>query len=81
MEDDARMTSEQLAELAEALSILSAQSSVIAERDELRELMEENMSAEEARVYTCDHCSEFSLTFPITGDAPRQTYTFYDPEN
>lgn len=43
------MTSEQLAEFAEALSILSAKSSVLAERDELRELMEENMSAEEVR--------------------------------
>ena len=41
------MTSEQLAEFAESLSILSAKSSVLAERDELRELMEENMSAEE----------------------------------
>ncbi|KAL5490386.1 YLH47 [Sanghuangporus weigelae] len=44
---DARMTTEQLAELAEALSVLSAKSSVLKERDELRALMEENMSAEE----------------------------------
>ena len=41
------MTTEQLAELAEALSILSAKSSVLKERDELRVLMEENTSAEE----------------------------------
>ncbi|TBU29049.1 LETM1-domain-containing protein [Dichomitus squalens] len=44
---DARMTSEQLKELAEALSILSAKSSVLKERDELRALMEENLQAEE----------------------------------
>lgn len=41
------MTSEQLKELAEALSILSARSSVIKERQELRALMEENLQAEE----------------------------------
>lgn len=46
-EDDARMTTEQLGELGEALSILSAKSSVIKERDELRTLMEENQRAEE----------------------------------
>ncbi|CAE6392209.1 unnamed protein product [Rhizoctonia solani] len=46
-EDDARMTTEQLTELGEALSILSAKSSVIKERDELRALMEENQRAEE----------------------------------
>ena len=44
---DARMTSEQLKELAEALSVLSAKSSVLKERDELRALMEENLQAEE----------------------------------
>ncbi|EUC67390.1 leucine zipper EF-hand transmembrane-like protein [Rhizoctonia solani AG-3 Rhs1AP] len=46
-EDDARMTTEQLTELGEALSILSAKSSVIKERDELRALMEENQRVEE----------------------------------
>ncbi|CAE6454789.1 unnamed protein product [Rhizoctonia solani] len=46
-DDDARMTTEQLTELGEALSILSAKSSVIKERDELRALMEENQRAEE----------------------------------
>ncbi|THH02975.1 hypothetical protein EW145_g6640 [Phellinidium pouzarii] len=46
-EEDARMTTEQLAELAEALSVLSAKSSVLKERDELKALMEENMSADE----------------------------------
>ncbi|CDO74886.1 hypothetical protein BN946_scf185004.g36 [Trametes cinnabarina] len=45
--EDARMTTEQLKELAEALSILSAKSSVLKERDELRALMEENLQAEE----------------------------------
>ncbi|KAK0228479.1 LETM1-like protein-domain-containing protein [Armillaria fumosa] len=45
--EDARMTSEQLKELAEALSVLSAKSSVLKERDELRALMEENLMAEE----------------------------------
>ncbi|KAK0503188.1 LETM1-like protein-domain-containing protein [Armillaria luteobubalina] len=45
--EDARMTSEQLKELAEALSVLSAKSSVLKERDELRALMEENLQAEE----------------------------------
>ena len=46
-EIDARMTSEQVKELAEALSILSAKSSVLKERKELRDLMEENLLAEE----------------------------------
>ncbi|OSX64799.1 hypothetical protein POSPLADRAFT_1178344 [Postia placenta MAD-698-R-SB12] len=46
-EGDARMTTEQLKELGEALSILSAKSSVLKERDEMRALMEENMKAEE----------------------------------
>ncbi|CAL1703648.1 unnamed protein product [Somion occarium] len=47
-ESDARMTTEQLKELSEALSILSAKSSVLKERDELRALMEENLQAEES---------------------------------
>jgi LETM1 and EF-hand domain-containing protein 1 len=41
------MTTEQLKELAEAMSILSAKSSVLKERDELHALMEENLQAEE----------------------------------
>ncbi|KAK2466966.1 hypothetical protein APHAL10511_001224 [Amanita phalloides] len=45
--DNARMTTEQLKELSEALSILSSKSSVLKERDELRALMEENLQAEE----------------------------------
>lgn len=43
------MTQEQLHELGEALSILSAKSSVLKERDELRALIEENSQAEEVR--------------------------------
>ncbi|KAG6911484.1 hypothetical protein DXG01_014558 [Tephrocybe rancida] len=46
-DENARMTTEQLKELGEALSILSAKSSVLKERNELRSLMEENLSAEE----------------------------------
>ncbi|KAJ7285927.1 LETM1-like protein-domain-containing protein [Mycena rebaudengoi] len=46
-EDNARMTTEQLKELSEAMSILSTKSSVLKERDELRALMEENLLAEE----------------------------------
>ncbi|KAF8636539.1 hypothetical protein AX17_003351 [Amanita inopinata Kibby_2008] len=45
--DNARMTTEQLKELSEALSVLSSKSSVLKERDELRSLMEENLQAEE----------------------------------
>lgn len=44
--DDARMTTEQLNELGEALSILSAKSSVIKERDELQALLEQNLQSE-----------------------------------
>lgn len=41
------MTTEQLKELGEAMSILSTKSSVLKERRELRALMEENLLAEE----------------------------------
>ena len=46
------MTTEQLKELVEVLSVLSAKSSVLKERDELRALMEENQqtASEEAEV-------------------------------
>ena len=44
---DGRMTAEQIRELGEALSILSAKSSVLKERDELHTLMEENLHSEE----------------------------------
>lgn len=45
------MTTGQLKELAEALSVVSAQSSVLKERDELRNLMEENLAADEVGVF------------------------------
>ncbi|KAF8902084.1 LETM1-like protein-domain-containing protein [Gymnopilus junonius] len=45
--ENARMTTEQLNELADALLVLSSKSSVLKERDELRALMEENVQAEE----------------------------------
>jgi hypothetical protein len=46
------MTPEQLKELVEVLSVLSAKSSVIKERDELRALVEENQqtASEDAEV-------------------------------
>ncbi|KAI5449455.1 LETM1 domain-containing protein ylh47 [Naganishia albida] len=44
---DGRMTKEQLGELAEALSILSAKSSIVKEKEELKQLMETNISSEE----------------------------------
>lgn len=46
-EEDARMTTEQLNELGEALCVMSAKSSVLKERDELRALMEENLQGDE----------------------------------
>ncbi|ORY54269.1 LETM1-like protein-domain-containing protein [Leucosporidium creatinivorum] len=45
--EDVRMTSEQVTELGQALEILSAKSSVMKERTELRKLIEENSKAEE----------------------------------
>ncbi|WWD17734.1 hypothetical protein CI109_102175 [Kwoniella shandongensis] len=45
-EEDARMTKEQLGELAEALTILTAKSSIVKERDELKTLLEENLLSE-----------------------------------
>lgn len=50
-DENARMTSEQLKELSEALSILSSRSSVQKERDELRALMEENLQADEVTFF------------------------------
>jgi LETM1 and EF-hand domain-containing protein 1, mitochondrial len=49
-DDGARMTTEQLKELSECVTILSAKSSVLKERSELRALMEENLQAEEVHV-------------------------------
>lgn len=44
--EDVRMTSEQVTELGHALEILSAKSSVMKERSELRRLMEDQKLAE-----------------------------------
>lgn len=54
-EESARMTTEQLKELGEALSILSATSSVLKERSELRALMQENLTTEEVSQLWTDH--------------------------
>ncbi|KAM0792543.1 hypothetical protein ACM66B_005211 [Microbotryomycetes sp. NB124-2] len=45
--EDIRMTSEQVTELGQALEILSAKSSVMKEREEVRKLIDENRKAEE----------------------------------
>ena len=44
--DDVRMSSEQVNELGSALSILSAKSSVLQEREDLRKLVEGNLQTE-----------------------------------
>jgi LETM1 and EF-hand domain-containing protein 1 len=44
--DDAKMTKEQVGELAEALSILTAKSSIVKERDELQALFADNLLSE-----------------------------------
>jgi len=44
--DDAKMTKEQISELAEALSILTAKSSIVKERDELQALFADNLLSE-----------------------------------
>ena len=50
--DDARMTKEQLVELAEALSVLTAKSSIVKERDELKALLEDNLLSEAVSLAT-----------------------------
>lgn len=51
--DDIRMTGEQVTELGSALEILSAKSSVLKERTELRALMSEHKSQETQEVRPC----------------------------
>lgn len=46
-----RMTNEQVAELGEALSILSARSSITKEREDLKQLIEDNKESEEVRFF------------------------------
>jgi len=60
-EDDARMTKEQLNELAEALNILTAKSSIVKERRELQSLLEDNMLSE--AVSCCSHRLQPQLTY------------------
>lgn len=43
------MTKEQLNELAEALTVLSAKSSIVKEREELKALMQDNIKSEQVR--------------------------------
>lgn len=62
--DNARLTDEQLNELSDALMVLSSKSSVLKERDELRNLMEENLQAEEVRSTLCQSLSQ-PLTCPV----------------
>jgi len=56
------MTAEQLKELAEALSVVSAQSSVLKERDELRALMEENLAADEVGISKRNSSYQYSTS-------------------
>lgn len=53
-EDDARMTKEQLSELAEALNILTAKSSIVKERQELQALLEDNLLSEAVSNFSMD---------------------------
>jgi LETM1 and EF-hand domain-containing protein 1 len=62
-EDDARMTKEQLGELAEALNILTAKSSIIKEREELKAILEDNLLSEAVRHSSC----QIYLTDQIAG--------------
>jgi hypothetical protein len=64
------MTTEQLKELVEVISVLTAKSSVLKERDELHSLIEENQRAasEEAEVLLSFMCFECLLTTtPLIG--------------
>lgn len=62
---DVRMTSEQVTELGQALEILSAKSSVIKERTELRKLIDENNKAE-AEVRSSPSVSAFFADYADT---------------
>ncbi len=66
------MTTEQLKELVEVISVLTAKSSVLKERDELHSLMEENQRAasEEAEVLF-----SFMLSLRIFADSCRTNRT------
>lgn len=62
--EDVRMTSEQVTELGQALEILSAKSSVMKEREELRKLIDENRKAEEE--VSCPQRSMFNSISGLT---------------
>jgi len=59
--DDARMTKEQLGELAEALSILTAKSSIVKERDELKAILEDNLLSEAESKERADDADQASI--------------------
>ena len=73
------MTTEQLKELAEALSVVSAQSSVLKERDELRALMEENLAADEVGIV--DLSTHPNLVGTQHFQGPQVTFRRFDEEN
>ena len=73
------MTTEQLKELAEALSVVSAQSSVLKERDELRALMEENLAADEVGIL--DLSIHPNLVSTQHSQGPQVTFWRFDKEN
>ena len=77
------MTAEQLNELADALLVLSAKSSVLKERDELRALMEENLQVEE--VCGQSFCSrtelQLCLGFYYAIWRPNATHSFHVEQN
>lgn len=54
---DARMTLEQLGELGEALLVVSARSSCLKERKDLRSLMEENLATDEVKMDFAQKCT------------------------
>jgi LETM1 and EF-hand domain-containing protein 1 len=51
------MTKEQLSELAEALNILTAKSSIVKERRELQTLLEDNMLSEAVSCHYLDQAT------------------------
>jgi len=75
------MTTEQLNELAEALTVLMSKSSVLKERNELRALMEENLQAEEVTL-AIGILGLMLITFfligpQVTFGCPHEAYSFY----
>lgn len=78
------MTAEQLNELADALLVLSAKSSVLKERDELRALMEENLQVEEvciAKAFLVGRNYILCLGFYYTIWRANATHSFYVEQN